>query len=577
MRHLLLEADVVRIFTVLFLQILSSSNLLLLPVEAFFVASTYHAVSSSSLKSNKQQRRGATNFHRHQQQQRRTTCTTSSSSSSLLFLSSYYKKEDYDNSDDHDNYYAPSRPTISSTAADDDEPDLFRRRRNDSSVSSIKTKKGPQPPPSRADNINYWDEDEDDDPSEEYYTSSSSSTDYYDNDNNSKEPETLEWEECRCGEAGTAWVLLPNSNRPPSAIIHFCGGTVAGSAPQLWYGQLLQELVQHTSAAVVATSIPISYQKPLNHVRLARQLQDQFQTAWRVVLMDEYGPDVLDNSGTIPVCGLGHSLGARLLLVLATLESQQQSTFYKSMMLISFTNFGASAGIPGLAQLVRQSRRVQQEQEQQGRDNYAEYDNDMLESDEPKSRKSGGRRRRPRRRDDNEDNWMEDDDDDDDVDLRDLWRELTATVQAGSQRVQRVLTPNPSSLEFHPSPEQLWNALAMGRYRVPQTLVVQLDDDEIDQSAPLATALLEVVPPGDVKFARLRGTHWTPVAVSSDKNHNSSSKNNGKWWQPVNLSQASRLLLRGLQGRQRSKQQQASLCELRQSLARYITEVVTKE
>ena len=248
------------------------------------------------------------------------------------------------------------------------------------------------------------------------------------------------------------------------------------------------------------------------------------------------------------------------------------------MMLISFTNFGAATGIPGLAQLVRQSRKV--EQEQQELQDLKDRNGARLDRDDAETSPNGRRRRRSKQRDD----------DDDDEELRNLWRDLTATVQAGRQRVQSIVTPRAAHLEFHPTPEQLWSALQQGgRYRVPETLVVQLDEDDMDQSAPLATALVEAASVSsssgdgvdmDVKFARLRGTHWTPVAVA-DRNGSSSSSSGQQqqrtWWQQVNLNQAGRLLLFALQGRKRSKQQEASLRELRQTMARYITEVVTKE
>jgi len=356
--------------------------------------------------------------------------------------------------------------------------------------------------------------------------------------------DTMEWEKCMT-EAGTVQVLLPPPSVDlPTTIIHFVGGTFFGSAPKLWYKQLLEDIVKHTQAAVVASSIPVTLlQSPLQHISLSKQIQRQFQTAWREVLLDEYGKDIQK----LPVCGLGHSLGSRLLIVLATLgtlpDRPMQPPLYKSYMLISFTNYGAGAGIPGIYQLNKASRRVERQ----------------------KAGESGSRPRRKRRDDD----WMDKDDDYDD-DWDEDWGEIFADLQDGLKeqvgRVQTALTPRSKDLEFYPSPEQLWKALTEGkRYTVPETLIIQFDDDEVDQSAKLANALLES---SSVKFSRLRGTHLTPVsAQNTDKDK--------AWLQQIN-SRAGRILWKVLTGRRQLRSNEEALRDLRQSIARYITEIVTK-
>jgi Protein of unknown function (DUF1350) len=361
------------------------------------------------------------------------------------------------------------------------------------------------------------------------------------------EPDVLEWEKCATA-AGTAWVLLPPpSVSQPTCIVHFVGGTFMGSAPNVWYRTLLQDIVRHTSCAVIATSVPVTIsQSPLNHVKLSNQLLQQFRIAYRDVLADEYGAELLQ---AIPLCGIGHSLGARLLAVLATStlgkitvapqSSRQSSTTlsYKSFVLISFTNYGAAAGIPGVAQLFRNSRRLERQKQQ-------DLSPDVTGDDSE---------------------W-----DDDDEDFSELWQELTNFVQAGATRVQTALTPPSKSLEFHPTPEQLWTAIQQNqRYTIPQTLIVQFDDDEIDQSAQFAASIANC---SDTKFARLRGTHLTPVSFVS--HHAGKKEENRSFLQQIN-SRAGRLLLQLFQGRQQVSQQE-SLRELRQSIARYITEVVTK-
>jgi Protein of unknown function (DUF1350)/Isy1-like splicing family len=229
------------------------------------------------------------------------------------------------------------------------------------------------------------------------------------------------------------------------------------------------------------------------------------------------------------------------------------------MILMSFTNYGAGAGIPGLAPLFRKSRTIQQRQEQE------------------RSRNRDGSRNR------NRDYYDYDDDDDYDRDeerdlMNELWNELTGTIQKGAARVQSTLTPSAESLEFYPKPEELWQAIERnGRYTIPHTLLVQFDNDEVDQSSRLAVAILKAYDSLDndvshsIKFARLRGTHLTPIALSS----NSPDSRQG-WIQKIN-TRAGRLLLKLLQnGQQQSRSQAEALLELRQSIVRYTIEVVAK-
>jgi hypothetical protein len=223
-----------------------------------------------------------------------------------------------------------------------------------------------------SDSSPYWeDEDDDDDDAFERDRQYGSYDGSYEE---SLQEDVMEWERIQT-DAGVVHVLLPPQTvLLPTCVIHFTGGTFFGSAPNLWYRQLLQDIVKNTQAAVIATSIPVTLlQSPLQHVKLAKKVQRQFQTAWTDVLLDEYG-ETLQN---VPVCGLGHSLGARLMVVLATLGALPASGSgrkpritpppYKSAVLVSFTNYGAAAGIPGIYQLNKASRRMEDVQEKRRR------------------------------------------------------------------------------------------------------------------------------------------------------------------------------------------------------------------
>lgn len=138
----------------------------------------------------------------------------------------------------------------------------------------------------------------------------------------------------------------------------------------------------------------------------------------------------------------------------------------------------------------------------------------------------------------------------------------------GASRLSSVLTPNPDKLEFHPTPVELWEALIDGaRYSIPHTLIVQFDDDKVDQSSKLATILDES---SSVKFARLRGMHLTPVSAQS------ASSSNDDWKKQLN-SRADLALFKILSGRKEFTSQEEAIRDLRQTIARYISEIVTKD
>ena len=366
------------------------------------------------------------------------------------------------------------------------------------------------------------------------------------------EPDTLEWEVCNT-DAGTAHVLLPPSAvKLPSVVYHFTGGTFFGSAPNFWYRQLLEDLVRHTQAAIVATSIPLTLTRsPLQHVDLAKKIRKQFQIAYRDVLADEYGQDIK----SVPVCGMGHSLGSRLMVVLSTLDSPNKSTTtrsskvfvppaYTSSILISFTNNNAVDGIPGLNQLVQASRQSEKAKrvERRGPRRRSRYDGDE---------------------DDLYDDDGEDEYDEDDEAFDEIFGELQSLISKQANRIKSALTPASEELEFFPTPEELWEALTTGgRYTIPKTLVVQFDNDLIDQSSKLASS---IVGSSDVKYARLRGTHLTPISLRSN-----ASRNNDQLQSRAGM-QIGKLLASALK-----KSDQEAFLELRQSIARYATEVVTK-
>lgn len=80
----------------------------------------------------------------------------------------------------------------------------------------------------------------------------------------------------------------------------------------------------------------------------------------------------------------------------------------------------------------------------------------------------------------------------------------------------------------------LWTALQDDlRYAVPQTLLIQFDDDPLDQSSKLAR-ILHDTNSSDVKFARIRGNHMTPISVDETETGAVSTKISQAVWDVVN-------------------------------------------
>ncbi|CAB9504614.1 Protein of unknown function (DUF1350) [Seminavis robusta] len=465
---------------------------------------------------------------------------------------------------------------------------------------------------------------------------------YEDDPNQYYQPPRVEWEELqvppRNGRSSKVFVLLPPSpptmHPLPSAILHFVGGTGFGSSPKDFYRQWLEDIVLHTQCAIVVTPLPVitpldRAAAPLDHVDMARSLRHQFQYAFRHVLQDEYEEELL---ASVPVAGLGHSLGARILVVLATMMNNNNTKpsrrgggedsrrklpelRYKSMILVSFTNFGASAGIPGIGSIAKERQRLNRKLQEQQQNDASRRRRSKINSYYRMMMtrmttminydRNSPRRNRRRRRDNDYD------DEDDIPEWGELWSDFTEVLQEGADRIKTQVTPQAHNLEFSPTPRQLWRRLGQDdnecHYHVPQTLLVQFDQDDMDQSAKLATLLMKSpknkssrpktsstttnattmvdeteTETTDLKFARLRGTHLTPVTPPHTKSSSSdptrregllkkwSSKSFSAVWGAVqgnivggndnggNLSQAEALLL------------------LRQSITRYITDVVTK-
>lgn len=213
--------------------------------------------------------------------------------------------------------------------------------------------------------VNYNDYFDDYDNEEYYYSDDMDDNDYdhveyvEDEDDDDDIPQ-LEWETYNTN----THILFPPSS-PPKAIIHFIGGTVFGSLPKQFYKPLLEGIATLTNSCIVCTSIPITLtSNPLNHLRLCKQIARDFNHAYHDVLCDEYGGSS-KRMRQVPVVGLGHSLGARLHVILSTqgslIRQMGSSNKREGNVLLGFNNYDASLSVPGVQTLRKQSLKVDAE------------------------------------------------------------------------------------------------------------------------------------------------------------------------------------------------------------------------
>jgi hypothetical protein len=134
----------------------------------------------------------------------------------------------------------------------------------------------------------------------------------------------MEWQ-----EISGSWVLIP---RQPIAIIHFLGGAFVGTAPSVTYRWLLAELGKQGYAVITTPFV-----NTLDHAAIARSVLNRFEN----ILERLQGRNLLSR-GYLPIYGIGHSLGCKLHLLIASLYGVERA----GNILISFNNYPVRQAIP---------------------------------------------------------------------------------------------------------------------------------------------------------------------------------------------------------------------------------------
>ncbi|ACB51428.1 DUF1350-containing protein [Crocosphaera subtropica ATCC 51142] len=139
----------------------------------------------------------------------------------------------------------------------------------------------------------------------------------------------MEWQEI----SGSS-VLVP---RYPIAIIHFLGGAFVGTAPNVTYRWLLEELAKE-GYAIIATPFVNTF----DHLAIARSVLNRFES-----ILERLQANTSLGQGYLPIYGIGHSMGCKLHLLIGSLFSVERA----GNILISFNNYPVKKAIPFLEQI----------------------------------------------------------------------------------------------------------------------------------------------------------------------------------------------------------------------------------
>ena len=127
------------------------------------------------------------------------------------------------------------------------------------------------------------------------------------------------------------YILRPPDGMTPRALIHFLGGAIVGTSPDLTYRYLLERLAER-GYLIVATS----YNTSFDYLRICDQVISSFERV---------APSLARQYGAVPVIGVGHSCGALLHLLITCLFPD---TPRAANVLISYLNRSVPDAVPFL-------------------------------------------------------------------------------------------------------------------------------------------------------------------------------------------------------------------------------------
>lgn len=237
------------------------------------------------------------------------------------------------------------------------------------------------------------------------------------------------------------------------------GGAVLGGYPHIVYDALLSRICDEGGLIVIATP----YDLDTNHGQIADEAAGMRDRAFRAIAAREYYPPAM------PMFGIGHSLGAKLHVLLASEESSTESTgvevdtppVYAGHVLVAFNNASAVDTVRLLENFARVL--LKRRAEEPGA-------NPLLDN------------------------------------LLNNMPSLTAMAERAAQA---------AGLEFVPNPSETLERTRT-QLRTPFLRVVKFSDDDLDMNEELVEAAeqrFKVAYPGKVEVLELAGNHLTPVCI----------------------------------------------------------------
>eukprot|EP00640_Fibrocapsa_japonica_P002351 CAMPEP_0113937698 /NCGR_PEP_ID=MMETSP1339-20121228/4264_1 /TAXON_ID=94617 /ORGANISM="Fibrocapsa japonica" /LENGTH=284 /DNA_ID=CAMNT_0000940563 /DNA_START=30 /DNA_END=884 /DNA_ORIENTATION=- /assembly_acc=CAM_ASM_000762 len=213
----------------------------------------------------------------------------------------------------------------------------------------------------------------------------------------------------------------------------------------------------------------------------------QFRSAWRDI-EDLYGPA---QANRLPQFGLGHSLGAKLIVLSSCLRGVGEKDPIerrRANVLISFNNFSARESVPLLEEIGALGKDLGQFQPLL--DQFSGQVSNVagkVQTQLPRIEKS--------------------------LFSTSFLKQGFEAVEKVAPQIAGIVSDTVSNIEFEfsPDPEEMWQAVE-DQYPVKKNLIIQFKKDSIDQSPYLSQLLDEKLDrQGTLEFIRLDGNHLTPV------------------------------------------------------------------
>jgi len=301
---------------------------------------------------------------------------------------------------------------------------------------------------------------------------------------------------------GDCDILLPADDEQCIALVHFVGGAVVGAAPRQAYGPFL-EMLCSLGLGVVAT--PCTLLSGLNHDFAAAEVAARWSEVLPEVESMLDARELFDKRRearrSLPVVGCGHSLGAKLLLLLGSDGVQADVGERLANVLVAFNNYPASASVPllqGASQLDQFITTDNLKGVARGAGVALEQLGDLGSQLGPQLQVPMGESLRGAI-----------------SDAANLFSQLGNGAQKFAESTSASGDAAASEFEFSPSPAET-EARVADSYNVRRNLLIRFADDQIDQSPAIGHILRKRFTDaqtgigGRVDLKTLPGTHITP-------------------------------------------------------------------